>query len=430
VEAGASLTISGTASVAAGAVTGGTGGNPGQAFANGIYLQGNNTLTFDPAGLQTITGVIGDDSGSAAAADYNQNVTIFSQFFPQGEIILGNYSEGSIGIVVNGPGTLQLEATNTYQGTSTIDSGTLQLSALGAAGSGAIAFAANANAKLTIDNVALVNGTFNGNTIKGFAVGDTIDLSGATFSSAANPPTLLAGNQLQFTENGTTYQVQFDSSQSFSNEVFKLARDGTGTDIELAGPPKIGSTGNTVRFYQSQATATTLDGGITVTDPAGADITSATVTINSPLAGDTLSILADLTGTGISLTGNNSTTLSLSGDASASLYQSVLSDVTYSFSGDPSNSGADKTRTVTWSMADADGLTSVSGTTTTLDVYMTPVLGGSPATTPAISSTSGAEVADSDLTVTDHNTFGTAPAATVSISGAPLAMSFSFRPPI
>ena len=162
-----------------------------------------------------------------------------------------------------------------------------------------------------------------------------------------------------------------------------------------------------------------------MTDPAGADITSATVTINSPLAGDTLSILdADLSGTGISLTGNNSTTLSLSGDASASSYQSVLSDVTYSFSGDPSNGGADKTRTITWSMADADGLTSAAGSTTTLDVYMTPVLGGSPATTPAISSTSGAVTADADLTVTDHNTFGTAPAATVSISGAPAGDEF------
>ena len=54
--------------------------------------------------------------------------------------------------------------------------------------------------------------TFTGNTIKGFALGDAIDLSGATFSSAANPPTLGAGNLLQFTENGTTYKVQFESN--------------------------------------------------------------------------------------------------------------------------------------------------------------------------------------------------------------------------
>ena len=128
VQGGASLTIVGTSMVGAGTITGGTGapgGGNGQAFANGIYLQGNNTLTFNPTGTQTVGGVIGDDKGSAAAASY-AGVSGFP-----------GYTEGSVGIVVNGTGTLQLIANNTYTGGTTIESGKLELTAGATAGSGA-----------------------------------------------------------------------------------------------------------------------------------------------------------------------------------------------------------------------------------------------------------------------------------------------------
>src|SRR6202030_3190801 len=92
VQQGASLTIAGmdttagTASVGAGTVAGGTGSlgiEPfnSQAFANGIYLQGNNALTFSPTVTETIAGVIGDDAGSAAAAGYGQAGVSFPTLF-------------------------------------------------------------------------------------------------------------------------------------------------------------------------------------------------------------------------------------------------------------------------------------------------------------------------------------------------------------
>ena len=123
VQAGASLTIAGTTSVGAGKVTGGGvgvgigggssfDGQAGQGFADGIYLQGNNTLTFSPIGLETVVGVIGDDKGSAAAANYGGAT---------------GYSEGSGSIVIDGTGTVDLTAINTYTGTTTVESGTLQV---------------------------------------------------------------------------------------------------------------------------------------------------------------------------------------------------------------------------------------------------------------------------------------------------------------
>ena len=196
--------------------------------------------------------------------------------------------------------------------------------------------------------------TFTGNTIKGFAVGDAIDLSGAAFSSAANSPTLGAGNLLQFTENGTTYKVQFDASQTFLN-AFELASDGTGTEIELGTLlPTIGYTGNTATFVQRQTSPATIDSGITATDPAGNDIASATVTISSGFQiGDTLAFnngnATDTFGDGAvitaSQTGDALTLSTTSGNATASDYQTALDSVTYDFSGDPTKGGTDPIRT-------------------------------------------------------------------------------------
>src|SRR5262249_32262959 len=63
-----------------------------------------------PTGTQTVAGVIGDDTGSAAAAGYGG---------PAG------YTKGHVGLTVDGTGTLLLNAINTYSGGTTVNAGTL-----------------------------------------------------------------------------------------------------------------------------------------------------------------------------------------------------------------------------------------------------------------------------------------------------------------
>ena len=291
--------------------------------------------------------------------------------------------------------------------------------------------------------------------------GDNSDLASATVSITTNfhsgdtlavPTADLTGTNITQSYNSTTgvltlsgvdtiahYETVLDDV-TFSTTsgvglsprtVTFAASDGllsaSGTDtVHVLVLPVVGATGNTVDFYQSQgSTATTLDGSITVTDGNGDNITGATATISNAelLSGDTLAIPAtDLTGStinGTSITESyNSTTgiLTLTGTDTTAHYQLALREVTYDFSGDPTNGGADKTRTITWSVTNTDSLTSIAGTATTLDTFVTPALAAGAGFTAPVMNSAGALAADSDLTVADVNTTGSAPVATVTIS--------------
>ena len=93
--------------------------NNGQQFANGIYLEGfSASLTFnteDPtthaATSQTVSGVIGDDYGSAQAAAYDYS--------------RATLTPGHGGLDKSGAGTLTLTAINTYVGGTNVNAGTL-----------------------------------------------------------------------------------------------------------------------------------------------------------------------------------------------------------------------------------------------------------------------------------------------------------------
>jgi autotransporter-associated beta strand protein len=93
-------------------------------------------------------------------------------------------------LIVSGPGTVTIDAAETYTGGTTIAGGTLFLAADGAAGSGAITFASGAGGTLQI--AAGVDPT---NTIWGFDATDTIALAGVGdigSSSGAEGPFALA----------------------------------------------------------------------------------------------------------------------------------------------------------------------------------------------------------------------------------------------
>jgi hypothetical protein len=126
--------------------------------------------------------------------------------------------------------------------------------------------------------------------------------------------------------------------------------------------------------YRAGATATTLSTGTTVSDAESANLVSGTASITSGfLTGDTLA--ASTSGTSITASYNASTgVLSLSGSDTLAHYRQVLDSVGYSSTNqNPTNSGADPSRTVSWTVN--DGTLSSATQTTTVNIT-----GGGPAT--------------------------------------------------
>ncbi|WFU22125.1 VCBS domain-containing protein [Bradyrhizobium sp. CB1717] len=132
VQEGGSLTFGGSGGAHDNSVAGGSGSNvahnSGSGLGSGIFLQGNQTITFAPdAGhIITISDAIADMTGSHDASGQT----------------------GAGHLLLDGDGTLVLGATNTFTGGITIENGTLDLTASGAAGSGAIDFSAAGHAAL------------------------------------------------------------------------------------------------------------------------------------------------------------------------------------------------------------------------------------------------------------------------------------------
>jgi len=136
--------------------------------------------------------------------------------------------------------------------------------------------------------------------------------------------------------------------------------------------------------YTAGATATTLSSGATVTDVDNQNLASATVSITSGfLTGDTLA--ATTTGTTITASYNTSTgVLSLSGSDSLAHYQQVLDSITYSStSQNPTNSGADPSRTVSWVLNDGTLNSATKSTTLNIATGSTTASLFSPSATPS-----------------------------------------------
>ena len=183
VMAGASLTIEG-GSLGTGTVSGGlgsTGGGNGDAFGGGLFLQGNETITLAPASgtVETISGVIADQTGSGGKGT----------------------NAGAGGLILDGAGTVDLTAANTYTGGTTISAGTLQIGAGGTTGS----IVGN-----VVDKVKLAFDRSNSVTFAGVVSGSgsltqlgagTVDLTAANTYTGG---TTISAGTLQIGTGGTT----------------------------------------------------------------------------------------------------------------------------------------------------------------------------------------------------------------------------------
>ena len=158
----------------------------------------------------------------------------------------------------------------------------------------------------------------------------------------------------------------YGSSNPFPNNTFSAANywvDVVFSPGATLTPPVLGNVAASAA-YSAGGTATTLSSGTTVSDPESANLVSGTVSIASGfLTGDTLA--ATTSGTSITASYNAATgVLSLSGSDTLAHYQQVLDSVSYSSSSqNPTNSGADPSRTISWLVNDGT-LNSATQTTT------------------------------------------------------------------
>jgi autotransporter passenger strand-loop-strand repeat protein len=394
VQQGGSLTIEG-GTLSGGAVTkGDTGseGTNGAAYGTGIFIQGNQTITFAPASGKTLTisDVIADMTGSNDPS----------------------HQTGAGSVVDSSAGTVVLSGSNTYTGGTTMSGGgTLELAASGAAGSGTIAFGGSGGT-LQIDGAALLGTTFS-NTIDKFAVGDVLDLRGLAFVAGATAQYNSGSHILTVSGGGVSKQLTLTNpaSTTFATPT----SDGSGgTQITLASlPPSVSA--DVSASWREGSAPTPVSPNLTVTDSTSTNLISATVAITSgTFAGDGDVLGFNTSGTSISGSYNSATeTLTLSGSDTLAHYQSVLESVTFSAAANPTDFGADPpTRTITWTAN--DGSASDSGTTT---VNITPT------TVYVTSGHSSTGLTISSGITLDILSGGTALATTVTSGGTELVQS-------
>ncbi|WP_161491264.1 beta strand repeat-containing protein [Bradyrhizobium neotropicale] len=244
VQEGGSLTFGGSGGAHDNSVAGGSGSNAahnsGSGLGSGIFLQGNQTITFAPDATHiiTISDVIADMTGSHDASGQT----------------------GAGHLVLDGDGTLVLGTTNTFTGGITIENGTLDLTAHGAAGSGAIDFSAAGHAALEFN---AANAPVN--AIEHFGTRDQIVVDGfhAASDSYSNGVLVLSG-----ASGSVSLAVTGDDIASLSDFQFTYDAAANTTTV-TAGPDR---SGNDVIHYGSGAHSLTGGTGDDVFFFRGSDL--------------------------------------------------------------------------------------------------------------------------------------------------------------
>jgi hypothetical protein len=185
-------------------------------------------------------------------------------------------------------------------------------------------------------------------------------LQSVTFSSASQNPTSF-GTDTSRTVSWTVNDGSLDSTAATS----------TVTVTAVDNAPVLGGAGNSVG-YTSGGGAVTIDAGLTIGDADSQTLAGATVSIGGFLSGDTLSFTNQngITGSYDSSTG----VLTLTGAASVADYQAALRSVSFVTSNpNPTASGADPSRTISWTVNDG-ALDSPAATSTVLATANSPAV--------------------------------------------------------
>jgi hypothetical protein len=186
---------------------------------------GSDTVTIDGNGKSNITAGSGSDTITINGTGTNS-------------VAAGSGPET---LAIAGGGTLQVNG-NLSVGSATIGANsTLELN--GAANGGPITFSLNGVSTSQNETLKIDGATMPTNVIKGFTVGDTIDLAGVPYIAGAVGTTggiavISTGNFLSVTEGSIKCQLSLDPTQSFVGQSCSLSPDGQGgTDVKLVDDP-------------------------------------------------------------------------------------------------------------------------------------------------------------------------------------------------
>jgi len=263
--AGATFTNSGTVAGGNGGNGGGPGnanigtaGNPGAGGAGivGAYLTiiNSNTIKGGLSGDGVTQADAIDFTGGTNKLELDPGSTIVGKVvafstadtLALGGVGIASFDASQIGTQYQGFGVFEKTGTSTWTLTGsttaatawTIYAGTLDVAALGAAGTGAITFA-HGTETLAIENAALSNHNF-GNSIVNFSTGELIDLAGLTFAQGAAASYDSTTHILSVTSGGVTDKLTLITP---GVGTFRPINDGHGgTEIELVLLPTITGT--------------------------------------------------------------------------------------------------------------------------------------------------------------------------------------------
>ena len=255
VQEGGALIVSGPLSVSGNSVTAGArgvgvqNGQAGSAFGSGIFIQGDNGITFSPGSGQTATvsDVITDQTGSGGTG--------------------GNAGAGSL--TKSGAGTLTLGGNNGYTGGTAINSGTVSVSADNNLGNAARALAfgggtlqLGASFNLSSTRTITLNAGGGGIDTNGFSTTISQAIGGTGALSKTGTGTLTLGGNNGYA-GGTTVSagtLAIGNSSALGTGTVLL---GGGTTLQAAANGL--SVGNAISLGGS-ATIDTQSNGLTLTN--------------------------------------------------------------------------------------------------------------------------------------------------------------------
>ncbi|MBS0287874.1 MAG: hypothetical protein JSR17_11295, partial [Proteobacteria bacterium] len=171
--------------------------------------------------------------------------------------------------------------------------------------------------------------------------------------------------------NGTgyasfTFQVEDDGGTLNGGVNLDQSANSMTINVTPVNDAPVLSGSNDPSFDHKTPAAVVADNAITITDIDSVNMSSATITITNAKSGDFLTYSGVLPG-GITISGNNTTAITLSTNSSLANYDSVLKAITFN----STFNGAGPNRDINWTVTD-DG--SATSNTLTTHITITPVV--------------------------------------------------------